>query len=160
MSYRVVATLKESVQTKFDTLKVLIVEGEFDSTWQAQQWIDTRGSEFDPRYLLGVMETSNAVGHSTRNNIKCIIESRLKQHRDNLAGWSEGERCPCDIGKGHKDTLVARTFICPMCRSTGIKLGTKGYLLPTEPDPEEREAVRERLRTAISELEIVLKEIG
>lgn len=32
-----------------------------------------------------------------------------------------------------------------------------GWLLPTEPDPEEREKVRERLKVAISTLEWVLE---
>jgi hypothetical protein len=27
--------------------------------------------------------------------IRQLIESRLKQHRDNLAGWKEGDRCAC-----------------------------------------------------------------
>ncbi len=33
-----------------------------------------------------------------------------------------------------------------------------GYLLPTEPDPDERERVRERLRAAIETLSRVLEE--
>lgn len=54
-----------------------------------------------------------------------VIEERLKQHRDNLAGWQEPD----------------------------------GYLLPTEPDAEERWRVRDRLMTAIKVLEELKKEL-
>jgi hypothetical protein len=49
--------------------------------------------------------------------------SRIRQHEDNLRGWSEDG----------------------------------GFLLPTEPDPEERECVRRGLRAAVFELNELLK---
>lgn len=81
------------------------------------------------------------------------VAERLTQHRENLAGWSEGRPCPflADHGK---------MICCPCCSQTGIKAGTQGYLVPTEPDPAERAAVRRELQAAIMELEGIEREIG
>lgn len=41
-----------------------------------------------------------------------------------------------------------------------LEMWENGFLAPTEPDPDERAAVKERLRVAIHELEEIEKEAG
>jgi hypothetical protein len=78
-----------------------------------------------------------------------LIAERLKQHRENLAGWHEGKRCNCVGAAGGQGARPT----CSLCRGTGIQAGTSGRLVPTEPDPEEREMIRRDLKVAICELE-------
>jgi DnaJ-class molecular chaperone len=91
-----------------------------------------------------------------------LIDERLKQHRDNLAGWSEGQTCGTCYGIGRigidQDPYINQKQ-CPVCRGEGVKPGTKGYLLPTEPEPEERQKIRDGLKAAIDELEWVKAQI-
>jgi hypothetical protein len=53
--------------------------------------------------------------------IRRQIDERIKQHEEDLAGWSE----------------------------------SSGYLISTEPDPEERERVRRELKACIAELNLL-----
>jgi len=83
------------------------------------------------------------------------IQARIKQHKDNLAGWYEGEVCMCVTyaRQGLSDLIQARPS-CASCHGAGRV--NVGYLVPTDPDPEDREQTRRDLRVAISELEAVL----
>lgn len=99
-----------------------------------------------------------------------VIQDRIKQHKDNLVGWAEGEPCWC--ADTFSEVLIkARTMLsppiwarqdnynpnCHSCFGTGMR--DRGYLVPTEPDPEDRQAVRDRLTVGITELESILREI-
>jgi hypothetical protein len=79
--------------------------------------------------------------------LRVWVAERLEQHRENLDGWSEGRACPLCKGLGRWPG--ARR--CVGC--DGRKVLDPGYLVPTEPDPAERDAVRRELRAAIAELE-------
>ncbi len=104
---------------------------------------------------------ANAINGASVMGLRRFIEERLKQHKDNLAGWSEGEQCSCfqvmNLGPNVRGVQFTPNPNCLICHGTGRS--NRGFLVPTEPDPEERAAVRERLTVAISELEIVLKEM-
>ena len=86
---------------------------------------------------------------------KPLINQRLNQHRENLAGWKEGERCVCVGTAGRQSARPT----CMSCGGTGTVKGSTGYLVPTEPDPDERALVRRDLETAIMELEFLKQEL-
>ena len=67
------------------------------------------------------------------------VKRRIAQHRGNYDGWAE--RVP---GVG----------------PAAGPLKPAGFLVPTEPDPEERAAIRERLMIAIEELGRLCDELG
>lgn len=111
---------------------------------------------------------------------KRIIQRRIEQHKANLDGWREGVTCPCvmsqlhpegairgaEVGGGSGEPAMLRRMIekrkaratCVLCSGTGRH--SVGFLVPTEPDPDERDAIRRRLQDGIAELELILKEIG
>lgn len=72
------------------------------------------------------------------DQLRASLEARKRQHAENLEGWREGVR----------GQSAAVSWISPA-----------GYLVPTEPDPEERERVRRELRAAIATLDQVLAEL-
>jgi hypothetical protein len=70
---------------------------------------------------------------STARRVAQTIRRRIAQHHENLAGWTEPER------SGRVSTL--------------------GWLIPSEPDPDERRKIRRDLTVAIAECEAILSEL-
>lgn len=88
--------------------------------------------------------------------VRARVVERLAEHRENLAGWSEGRYCGWCRGTGHVPYDSDR--VCAAC--LGNKVHDVGYLVPTEPDPDERQAVRRELKAAIAELEPLARMLG
>lgn len=98
-----------------------------------------------------------AIGEQAKEFVLYPIRQRLARHKKNLAGWKEPEPCGCvrQVKSGERILMVAKPK-CAFCHGIGK---VAGFLVPTEPDREERAAVRLRLEIAIAELEDLLKEI-
>lgn len=88
------------------------------------------------------------------------LEDRLVQHRGNLAGWRERSEAACGTRTGELTEFVREPRIgCLVARGHYHSSIPAGYLVPTEPDPDERVRVRAALRGAIAEAEAALVEL-